>query len=800
MNSYKEVGFRIEKGKNRNLQFRPELELLFIIDGSCDVMIKETSYHLDREECLLINSGVPHSISFSEDTIIASSIFSHTLLSRTTSDKKHLFLFHTAIQRDAVYLEMLQIIKEIIYQELMPTHKTECYQLSLLLKLMDYLIEHYQIDINKETAAQTSSDLRINQLMQYVAQNYKGNISLSDIAEEMFVSKSTLSRLFKKQTGAYFADYVNQIRIRSAMQDLLHTDKTITRIAMDNGFSNPSAFHRVFTGYYDQSPSDFKKEQKEALLQLQQEKELLKERLRHNIEEAPTPLTFSATNSQTKTQILDTTRSTPFVKKWNTIINAGSVHTLSLANIQYHVVYLAENLGFTHFRLWNVFSKKLMITDGIHGGVYNFENLDAIFDFLVNNHLHPFLDFANRPNTALSAEGQSIFFDEDGITFQSQQLWEDALNSFITHMIIRYGKEEVEQWIFELSYDPIHIQSTQCYLTDKYDHFEAYRIFHQTIKFLLPNAQVGGSSFLTNTEDNHIEYFLRNCKKTDCIPNFISCILFPYDTVPGDTPSYRRTLRKDYEIIELEKLHNLLKTTEMTSCKVYVSEFNNSLSNRNYLNDSCYRATFLAKKLTDMSPLVDQISLWMASDWISNYFDTSAITNGGSGFLTKSTICKPAYYTLFFLNQLGETLIQKGENYIATSKGGYSIYILCFNYKEYNSNYYMHTEHLASPDDVNKMFQDSDPLTINFTLENMEDQTDYIIKRRKINQTAGSLLGEWKKFQYYNDLSHNDIKQMRSKCTPDTSLERQTSRDQKLHIQLTLESHEISLLHIYKER
>jgi len=57
---------------------------------------------------------------------------------------------------------MLQIIQEIIYQEVIPTHKTECYQLSLLLKLMDHLVEHYQIDINKEAASWVDGNLTVS--------------------------------------------------------------------------------------------------------------------------------------------------------------------------------------------------------------------------------------------------------------------------------------------------------------------------------------------------------------------------------------------------------------------------------------------------------------------------------------------------------------------------------------------------------------------------------------------------------------------------------------------------------------
>ncbi len=51
-------------------------------------------------------------------------------------------------------------------------------------------------------------------------------------------------------------------------------------------------------------------------------------------------------------------------KVWNKTINVGSMNTLLLANTQYHLIYLSENLGFKYGRVWNVFSTKMMLTDG----------------------------------------------------------------------------------------------------------------------------------------------------------------------------------------------------------------------------------------------------------------------------------------------------------------------------------------------------------------------------------------------------------------------------------------------------
>ena len=90
-----------------------------------------------------------------------------------------------------------------------------------------------------------SDDIRMNQIISYVNENYRNHMSLSELAEELFVATSTLSRLFQKQTGMKFAEFLNHVRIYFAAKELLTSSKTVTKIAVDNGFSNAPAILSV---------------------------------------------------------------------------------------------------------------------------------------------------------------------------------------------------------------------------------------------------------------------------------------------------------------------------------------------------------------------------------------------------------------------------------------------------------------------------------------------------------------------------------------------------------------------------
>ena len=128
--------------------------------------------------------------------------------------------------------------------------------------------------------------------------------------------------------------------------------------------------------------------------------------------------------------------------------------------------------------------------------------------------------------------------------------------------------------------------------------------------------------------------------------------------------------------------------------KVYVSEWNGTLSSRNYLNDSCHRGNYLINKLIEMWDQADMINVWMASDWVSNYFDVRGVANGGNGLLTKDTICKPVYFAMQFLNQLGGRLLAKGRNYIVTFNGQQEYYILGTNFRRLGEGYFLKQEQI----------------------------------------------------------------------------------------------------------
>ena len=99
----------------------------------------------------------------------------------------------------------------------------------------------------------------IQHTIDIMIREFRSTLSLNIIAQRLNASPNYLGFLFHQNTGSYFSDYLNSLRINEAKRLLTETDESIDDISLAVGYSNVNYFYRVFKSISGQSPNQFRK-------------------------------------------------------------------------------------------------------------------------------------------------------------------------------------------------------------------------------------------------------------------------------------------------------------------------------------------------------------------------------------------------------------------------------------------------------------------------------------------------------------------------------------------------------------
>src|SRR6202045_3897524 len=113
--------------------------------------------------------------------------------------------------------------------------------------------------------------------------------------------------------------------------------------------------------------------------------------------------------------------------------------------------------GFEYIRFHAIFHDEVgTYSENAHGApVYNFSYVDQIYDGLVQNGVHPFVELSFMPQQLAAAQTFQAFWYKPIIAPPKDwSKWGDLISHFAQHLVDRYGIEEVSQWYFEVWNEP----------------------------------------------------------------------------------------------------------------------------------------------------------------------------------------------------------------------------------------------------------------------------------------------------------------------------------------------------------
>lgn len=776
--------------------FHQDVELLYILEGNMKLQVGEQETLLESGDIFVVNANRRHSYHASADILYARLSIDYPLLSDIFKTDHIIFWCDSTRDSSEKFDELRKTINQLLNHYLSTRggvanfgHIALCYQ------VMDLLSVNFLLRAaDKEEQTQTDRfEERISQINNYIRAYYNQPISLKELSEKMFLSHGYLSRFFKKHYGMSFAEYLSNVRLYHAYDELIHTNRSITRIAYNNGFPSVTLFNKDFKRIYGDTPTAVRKRstQKQPLL-VDESSALVGERLEQFLmtEGMKQPAPTDCGMIQAEHVAVENGVINPV---WKQTINIGAAEDLLKSEVREHVILLKEALGFRYVRFWNIFSSAMLIDITRNDESYNFTRLDSILDFLLLQGMKPHIELGQKPKRIQQNVHKALVYEPAPAAFETLEQWKRFLNAMMRHLHRRYGRKELDTWRLELWHDE-HEAWTEEQQNLYYERFNLTA--HIVRQF--SSMKIGGCGLRPETGMAANCQFLSGWKRQPYQPDFISIINYAYVKSIEELDVYSKRNSDEACLYHaVLGFREQLKQLEMTNVHLYVTEWDLTVSDRNYINDTCYKGAYIVKNVLEVFRLVDELVYFAGSDRVSEHFDSTEFLHGGTGLITRDGVLKPAGFAFEFLNRVYPYRIGQGSNYLITTDHHQTYGIICHNKKDLNYNYYFTNEDELDKKNTWKYFKDREPLQLRLKLSGLENGM-YQIKTCRINEQSGSVLNIWAEMDFDSDLSRNDIKYFRRVCEPKLTIHKYEVTDGLISLEILMEANEIAFVRLMK--
>ncbi len=122
----------------------------------------------------------------------------------------------------------------------------------LLLTAFSLIMDKAEL-VEKKAVDETT----IGTILEFCENNYKEKITLEMVSENLSISQSHISHIFSDKIHINFRDYINSLRLNSAVKSLREAKTNITEIALDCGFDSIRTFNRAFKKKFKVSPKEY---------------------------------------------------------------------------------------------------------------------------------------------------------------------------------------------------------------------------------------------------------------------------------------------------------------------------------------------------------------------------------------------------------------------------------------------------------------------------------------------------------------------------------------------------------------
>jgi xylan 1,4-beta-xylosidase len=305
--------------------------------------------------------------------------------------------------------------------------------------------------------------------------------------------------------------------------------------------------------------------------------------------------------------------------------------------------------------------------------VYNFSYIDQIYDGLLAEGVRPYVELSFMPKKMASdpAALHAFWYKQNVSPPKDYALWDAMIRAFASHLVERYGIDEVAAWKFEVWNEPnidfwVGVPKQATYF-DLYDHTA------RALKAVSPRLQVGGPSA---AQAAWVSAFLDHAKANDVPVDFVSTHVYANDTAKNVLGTDEDVPRDKMVWRAVEMVHEEIAHSAYPKIPLIFSEYNASYANEPNVTDSTYMGPWLANSIRLCDGLTESMDYWAFSDVFEEQGVVRTPFYGGFGLVAADHIPKPTLNIFAVLHKLGDRRIAvASDSALATemSTGGLAI-------------------------------------------------------------------------------------------------------------------------------
>ena len=329
-----------------------------------------------------------------------------------------------------------------------------------------------------------------------------------------------------------------------------------------------------------------------------------------------------------------------------------------------------DEIGFSYIRGHGLFSKYMGVyrefgfRDMPKKEDYCFTYLDMVMDSYLELGIRPILELGFMPDDLASGTETTFFWKGKVSPPKDYDKWARLLQATFTHLIERYGIEEIRLWPVEVWNEPNLPNFWKD--ADMQEYFKLYEVSVKAVKEVDSQIRVGGPAICGVDDERWLREFLEFVKDKNLPLDFVSRHHYT---------SYAPDMKGHYAYIDLHEPENAFgwlersrdivdSFEEFKDKEIFITEFNTSYVPNAPIHDTTLNAAYVAHMLSRLGDKHESYSYWTFGDVFEEFGVPFTPFHGGFGMMANGLIKKPTFHTFAFFKKLKGKCVLKNDDAI----------------------------------------------------------------------------------------------------------------------------------------